>query len=109
FRAGGDNSVRGYGYRTLGPTINGAVVGGRVLMTGSVELEHALLDRLPALLGAVFVDAGNAADRWNRLHPVFGYGVGLHYRSPVGPLRLDLAYGQDVRQLRLHLSVGVAF
>ncbi len=96
FRAGGDNSVRGYGYRTLGPTINGAVVGGRVLMTGSVEFEHALLDRLPALLGAVFVDAGNAADRWNRLHPVFGYGVGLHYRSPVGPLRLDLAYGQDV-------------
>ncbi len=109
FRAGGDNSVRGYGYRRLGPTINGAVVGGRVLMTGSVELEHALLDRLPALLGAVFVDAGNAADRWNRLHPVFGYGVGLHYRSPVGPLRLDVAYGQDVRQLRLHLSVGVAF
>ena len=99
FRAGGDNSVRGYGYRTLGPTINGAVVGGRVLLTGSVELEHTLLDRLPALLGAVFVDAGNAADRWNELHPVLGYGVGLHYRSPVGPLRLDVAYGQDVRQL----------
>ena len=77
--------------------------------TGSVEFEHPLLDRLPALLGAVFVDAGNAADRWNDLHPVFGYGVGVHYRSPVGPLRLDLAYGQDVRQVRLHLSVGVAF
>ncbi len=109
FRAGGDNSVRGYGYRTLGPTINGAVVGGRVLVTGSVEFEHVLLDRLPALLGAVFVDAGDAADRWNKLRPVLGYGVGLHYRSPVGPLRLDVAYGQDVRQLRLHLSVGVAF
>jgi translocation and assembly module TamA len=109
FRAGGENSVRGYGYRTLGPTINGAVVGGRVLLTGSVELEHVLLDRLPALLGAVFVDAGDAADRWNRLRPVVGYGVGVHYRSPVGPLRLDVAYGHDVRQLRLHLSVGVAF
>ncbi len=109
FRAGGDNSVRGYGYRTLGPTINGAVVGGRVLLTGSVELEHVLLDRLPALLGAVFVDGGDAADRWNLLRPVLGYGVGLHYRSPVGPLRLDVAYGQHVRQLRLHLSVGVAF
>ena len=46
FRAGGDNSVRGYDYRTLGPTINGAVVGGRVLLTGSLEFEHALLDRL---------------------------------------------------------------
>jgi len=109
FRAGGDNSVRGYGYRTLGPTINGAVVGGRVLFTGSVEAEHPLLDRLPALLGAVFVDAGNAADRWTTLHPVLGYGVGVHYRSPVGPLRLDVAYGQAVHQLRLHLSVGVAF
>jgi len=109
FRAGGDNSVRGYGYRTLGPKINGAVVGGRVLMTANIEFEHALLDRLPALLGAVFVDVGDAADRWNDLRPVFGYGVGVHYRSPVGPLRLDVAYGQDVRQFRLHLSVGVAF
>jgi translocation and assembly module TamA len=85
------------------------VVGGRVLLTGRVEAEHPLLDRLPALLGAVFVDAGNAADRWTTLHPVLGYGVGVHYRSPVGPLRLDVAYGQDVHQLRLHLSVGVAF
>ena len=64
FRAGGDNSVRGYDYRTLGPIVNGAVVGGRVLLTGSVEFEHPLTDRLPQLLGAVFVDAGNAADRW---------------------------------------------
>jgi len=40
---------------------------------------------------------------------VFGYGVGVHYRSPVGPLRLDVAYGQATRQVRLHLSVGVAF
>ena len=109
FRAGGDNSVRGYDYRTLGPTVNGAVVGGRVLLTGSLEFEHALLDRLPALLGAVFVDAGDAADRWNELRPVFGYGVGVHYRSPVGPLRLDVAYGQEARQVRLHLSVGVVF
>ncbi len=109
FRAGGEDSVRGYGYRTLGPSVNGAVVGGRVLLTGSVEMEHPLSDRVPALLGAVFVDAGNAADRWNEMRPVFGYGVGLHYRSPVGPLRLDLAYGQDERRLRLHVSVGIAF
>ena len=109
FRAGGDGSVRGYDYRTLGPKINGAVVGGRVLLTGSVEFEHPLLERLPALLGAAFVDVGDAADRWNELRPVFGYGVGLHYRSPVGPLRLDVAYGQDVHQLRLHVSVGVTF
>ncbi|MDQ6627661.1 MAG: BamA/TamA family outer membrane protein [Pseudomonadota bacterium] len=109
FRAGGDNSVRGYGYRTLGPNVNGAVVAGRVLATGSLELEHALTERLPALLGAVFVDAGNAADRWAALHPVLGVGAGVHYRSPVGPLRLDLAYGRDVHQFRVHISVGATF
>ena len=38
-----------------------------------------------------------------------GYGVGLRWRSPVGPLRLDLAYGQEVRKARVHLSVGIAF
>lgn len=109
FRAGGDNSVRGYGYRTLGPRINREVLGGRVLLTGSVEAEHTLLDRLPALLGAVFVDAGNAADKWSELKPVVGVGAGVHYRSPVGPLRLDLAYGIEKKEVRLHLSIGVVF
>jgi translocation and assembly module TamA len=109
FRAGGDNSVRGYGYRTLGPDVNGVIVGGRVLSTASVELEHSLTERLPALLGAVFVDAGSAADRWEKLRPVVGVGVGLHYRSPVGPLKLDVAYGVDEQRWRLHLSVGVTF
>ena len=109
FRAGGDNSVRGYGYRTLGPTVNGAVVGGRVTLAGSVEAEHPIVRSIPALLGAVFVDAGDAADKWGELKPVFGYGAGVHFRSPVGLLRLDLAYGQAVRQVRLHLSVGVQF
>ncbi|MGZ8260852.1 MAG: autotransporter assembly complex protein TamA [Caldimonas sp.] len=109
FRAGGDGSVRGYGYRTLGPIVNGAVVGGRVLATGSVEVEHPLTARLPALLGALFVDAGNAADRWTELDPVVGVGAGLHYRSPVGPLRLDVAWGHHERRVRLHLSVGVTF
>jgi len=109
FRAGGDNSVRGYGYRTLGPRVNGVVVGGRVETTASVEVEHALTQRLPSLFGALFVDAGNAADQWNDLRPVVGVGTGLHYRSPVGPLRLDVAYGVNEQRWRLHLSVGVTF
>ena len=109
FRAGGDGSVRGYDYRTLGPTRNGAVVGGQVLLTGSVELEYPLTAKLPGLLGAVFVDAGDAEDRWGDIHPVFGYGVGVHYRSPIGPLRLDFAYGEAVKDWRLHISVGITF
>ena len=43
------------------------------------------------------------------MRPVLGYGLGLRWRSPVGPLRVDLAYGQEVKQVRVHLSVGIAF
>lgn len=109
FRAGGDESVRGYAYRTLGPIRDGAVSSGRVLLTGSAEIAHPFTQRLPSLWWAAFVDAGNAADDWGALEPVLGYGLGLRYRSPVGPLRLDLAYGQELRKVRLHLSVGIAF
>ena len=109
FRAGGDDSGRGYGYRTLGPVIDGAVASGRVLATVSAEVAHPISPRYPAFLWATFIDAGDAADRWKDLHAVLGYGVGLRWRSPVGPLKLDVAYGQAVRQVRLHLSVGIAF
>ena len=109
FRAGGDESVRGYAYRTLGPTVNGTVVSGRVLFIGSAEVARPISSRQPAFWWALFVDAGNAAFEWKDLSPALGYGVGLRWRSPVGPLRLDLAYGQEVRKTRLHLSVGIAF
>jgi translocation and assembly module TamA len=109
FRAGGDDSVRGYGYRTLGPEIQGITVGGRTLLTGSVEIARPISPNYPAYWWAAFVDAGNAADRWTDLKPAVGYGVGLRWRSPVGPLRVDVAYGQQVRQVRVHLSVGIAF
>jgi translocation and assembly module TamA len=109
FRAGGDTSVRGYGYRTLGPVRDGAVVGGAVLGTGTAELMRRLSDRWRDWYLAAFVDAGNAADRWQQLDPAFGYGVGVRWRSPVGPLRVDLAYGQRVQSVRLHLSVGASF
>lgn len=108
FRAGGDDSVRGYAYRTLGPLDNGVVTSGRVLMTASLELARPLSLSRPWLWGALFVDAGRAANDWNSIDPAFGYGAGLRWRSPVGPLRMDLAYGQEVRRLRLHISVGVA-
>lgn len=109
FRAGGDESVRGYAYRSLAPTVDGAVSGGKVLFTGSAEVAHALSQALPQLWGALFVDVGQAALRWSELSPVWGPGLGLRYRSPVGPLRMDLAYGTELRHVRLHLSVGVTF
>ena len=109
FRAGGDDSVRGYGYRTLGPVRDGSVVGGAVLATGTAELMRRFNDRWRAWYGAIFVDAGNAAERWEDFEPVYGYGVGVRWRSPIGPLRVDLAYGEAESSLRLHVSVGVSF
>ncbi|MCE2691815.1 MAG: BamA/TamA family outer membrane protein [Rubrivivax sp.] len=109
FRAGGDDSVRGYAYRSLGPSSGGTVDSGKVILTTSVELARPLSDSLPQFWGAVFVDAGQAADRFSDLRPVVGAGVGLRWRSPVGPLRLDWAYGEAVRKSRLHFSVGISF
>jgi translocation and assembly module TamA len=109
WRAGGDESVRGYGYRDLGPIVDGAVGSGVVLGSASVELARPFLDDMPSLWGAVFVDAGNAAQTLGGLKPVYGYGVGVRWRSPVGPLRLDWAYGSETRKGRLHFSVGIAF
>ncbi len=109
FRAGGDDSVRGYAYRSLAPQIGGVDVGGRVLASASVEVAHPISARLPNLWWATFVDAGNAAERWQDWRAAWGAGVGLRWRSPVGPLRVDVAYGEEIKQWRLHLSVGIAF
>ena len=109
FRAGGDDSVRGYNYRSLGPLMNGVVTSGRALLTTSVEVARPISATLPAFWWAAFVDAGNAADHFKNLKPAVGYGLGLRWRSPVGPLRVDWAYGVEVHKARLHLSVGIAF
>lgn len=107
FLAGGDESVRGYAYHSLGPVKNGLTVGGRVMATGSLEIAHPILASMPSLWGAVFVDAGNAASRWQDYRPVVGYGAGVRWRSPVGPLRVDLARAQETGKWRLHFSVGI--
>ncbi|QPF75034.1 BamA/TamA family outer membrane protein [Roseateles sp. DAIF2] len=104
FRAGGDESVRGYGPRDLGPPGD---AGGRTLFTGSLELARPISAKLPAFWGAAFIDAGQAADRWGGLKPAIGWGFGARWRSPIGPLRLDLARGQETGKWRLHFSVGI--
>lgn len=111
FRAGGNVSVRGYGFRTLGPVSDGSVVGGPVMATGTAEVMRRLSDSESwrDWFGAVFVDAGNAADDWGNFKAVYGYGVGVRWRSPIGPFRADIAYGQEVSSVRLHVSVGVNF
>jgi translocation and assembly module TamA len=106
FRAGGDNSVRGYAYQSLGRAVSGGVESVRYLATGSAEYNYFFN---PTWGMALFVDAGDAADTPSQLSPVFGYGLGARYRSPVGPVNLDLAYGEATREFRLHFSLGVSF
>ena len=109
WRAGGDESVRGYGYRTLGPLVAGVVGSGNAIATASVELARPFLASMPSLWGAVFVDVGGAANKLADIHPFTGYGVGVRWRSPVGPLRLDYAWARETNKGRLHFTVGIAF
>jgi translocation and assembly module TamA len=109
FRAGGDDSVRGYAYRSLAPNVNGNVASGTSLLTASVEVAHPIVASLPSVQGAVFVDAGRAVNQWSTFKPALGYGLGVRWRSPIGPLRADLAWGEEVRKVRLHVNVGISF
>lgn len=105
FFAGGDQSIRGYAYEELGATNrHGRVRGGRYLLESSVEYEHRINE---GWSGAVFFDAGNAFDGFS--DPLKrGLGLGLRFRTPVGPVRLDLARGLDDpdSSFRIHLVLG---
>lgn len=105
FFAGGDQSVRGYAYNTLGPRdALGNVIGGRHLLVGSVEYEQHLTGNWSA---AVFYDAGNALD--NFTDPLErGAGIGVRWRSPIGQIRLDAASAVSApeRPWRIHLTIG---
>lgn len=106
FRTGGDQSVRGYAYQSLGVTEGDAIVGGRYLATGSVEVIQWLTNQWGV---ALFTDFGNAANTIEELSPVYGYGLGARWKSPIGPLGADIAYGEANDDYRLHFSLGVAF
>ena len=105
FRVGGTQTVRGFAYQSLGVHEGDAVVGGRVMATGSAEYTHWLGNWGVAL----FSDAGGAADVAPDLHMSLGYGIGARWRSPVGPLALDLARGKGQPDSRVHFSIAVAF
>ena len=106
FRTGGDQTVRGYSYQSIGVPQGAAVVGGRYLMIGSVEGTWWFAGDLGA---AAFIDAGDAFDDRDAFDPAIGYGVGVRWRSPIGPFRADIAYGVKSQGLRLHFSVGFTF
>ena len=111
FRTGGDTTVRGYGFREIGVERGNVVGPGRYLAVGSVEYQKPFLwNGLPTAWESVlFVDGGAVSDRVVTLKPVFGTGVGARWKSPLGPVEIDLAYGVQPKKLRLHFNLGFNF
>lgn len=113
FLTGGDTTVRGYSYRQIGVVNDsGRIQAGRYMNVGSVEWQQPLMwnGKLSDFEGVVFVDAGAVADQPGGLGSLkVGTGVGMRWRSPVGPVQADLAYGVDEKSVRLHLRFGFTF
>lgn len=107
FRTGGDQTVRGYAFESLGVRQGSAIVGGRRLLVGSAEVTHWVSENWGV---AAFVDAGDAWDEGvEAFNAAIGAGFGARFRTPIGPIRADLAYGDEVSAWRLHFSVGYTF
>jgi translocation and assembly module TamA len=106
FFAGGDRSIRGFDYQAIG-SVNAAgdVIGGKYLVVGSAEFEHYFR---PKWGGAIFVDAGDAFLE-SDFDLNIGVGAGLRWKSPIGVVRIDLAYPVQTefdKSLRLHVVIG---
>jgi len=105
FFAGGDTSIRGFDFESLGPLgDDGKVIGGRYLAVGSVEYQQMIVGNWGA---AVFSDFGNALNSWD--DPLeYSVGVGARWRSPIGLIRIDVATGlsQDDNPIGFHVIIG---
>lgn len=105
FFAGGDQSIRGYDYKSLSAQQNGYLVGGQNLAVASLEYNYQFI---PKWRGAVFVDAGNAFDKDFNDPVKIGAGIGVRWSSPVGPIRVDVGAGVSEKNIpvRLHFFIG---
>ena len=101
FRAGGNNSVRGYGFETL----SNNDIGSNHIVTASVELEFKVLEKWSA---AAFFDIGNAFNDWSNPELRKGAGVGIRWYSIAGPISIDFAKALDIdgKPWRLHFTIG---
>jgi translocation and assembly module TamA len=106
--AGGDQSIRGYQYQSLGPlNQDGEVTGGKHLLTGSIEYDFNIL---PNWKLAIFADSGNAFSDFADVQFKTSAGMGIRWMSPIGPVRVDVASAlDDDNKLRLHITMGPEF
>lgn len=105
FFAGGDQSVRGFTYNSLGPVdLSGEVIGGRNLVVASAEYAYGYL---PNWRSAWFLDMGNAFDEPTPLK--MSVGTGIHWLTPIGTVRFEVGYGfsEPKPPIRLHISFGM--
>lgn len=101
---GGDQSVRGYQYGSLGALNElGEVIGGKHLLTASAEYDFTVRNNWKM---AVFMDAGNSFADFDALSLHKSAGLGLRWMSPIGPIRADIAKGLDDGSFRLHITMG---
>lgn len=105
FFTGGDQSLRGFDYKSLSPEEDGYKIGGQALAVGSFEYNYQFKDGWRA---AIFSDFGNAYDKQFSNPTEYSIGVGIRWRSPIGPIRLDVASGisNDNNPIRLHFFIG---
>ncbi len=104
FKAGGDRSVRGYGFEE----IDAGGLGGRHLVVSSLEYEHRIFESWGL---AAFYDAGDVFNDFSDVKFNEGAGGGVRWYSPLGPIRLDIASGlsKEGNPIRVHFSVGSEF
>jgi translocation and assembly module TamA len=112
FLTGGDTTVRGYKYQSIGtPLEDGSIYGARYMAMGSVEWQHPItvFGDAGSFEHTLFADAGAASDRLGDAVIFPGVGAGIRWSSPVGPLQFDVGYGTRTQKVRLHLRMGFQF
>lgn len=105
FFAGGDNNLRGYGYESISPKDSqNKLTGAKYMLTSSIEYQYRVYGDW---WGAAFYDVGDAFNESPDIKR--GTGVGVRWASPVGPIRLDFAWGLDAskgKEFKLHFTLG---
>lgn len=102
FYAGGENTIRGYRERRVGPrdVASGEPIGGEAIVIGNVEVTFPIFEKI--IKGAVFYDAGNV---WRRTDDFLGStdykagaGIGIRVKTPIGPVKVDYGYPLNKNQ-----------
>jgi outer membrane translocation and assembly module TamA len=118
FFAGGSNSFRGERFDELGPVDEDSLkpIGGESLLLFNLELTFPLLSSLKHLRAAVFYDVGNVFEKSDDLSLKSlenAVGFGIRYRTPLGPVRLELGWNLNVpeaeRNALFFITIGNVF